>query len=314
MTTTKASRLVDTELDRLNAAIADEQGWRDALDTATTELRRLETLTPGSPDEAAALAGQLVAAREQVELLTRGTQRAQETQESARRAVVAAEAETLQPEIDAASKAVAAHQGRTRELLAALADHTGTAPTRWQIADWGAAGNPAEHKLSTDADRLRCRQQALRMAAEGGDPTTVLPLADLPDTLRVGGVLPCRAALDQVQRDAEAEAERVQQQADQDQITRAWAALNPARHAALEAVGATSRYGDEPPEPALPYERAGDQWMEEFTRDLDRRDLLTPDQRDALLVLARLTWPELAHTIAGELTRRPERDRLPVFG
>jgi len=310
--TTKPPRPIDAARLALDKAITDEQGWQQALDAATAELERLEAASPATPADVAQLADKLTTAREQAALLERGIDRAQQATSTARTAVLAAEADEMQSTINVADKAVTAHRQRTSELLAPLAEHTGAAAERWQIDGWDPGSDPAGHALEATAAKLRRRQQALQVAAEGGDPTSLLPLEDLPDSLQIGGIAPCAAAIAQAHLDAEAEAARLEREAEQAQLDAAWKILNPARRTNLDRTGQTSRIDDQSPEVTAPYERPSERWLHDIARKV--RTLHGDDIADALITVGSLTWPELANDLAGELTRQPEPVRFNPIG
>lgn len=273
MTTKTSNSVIAAQTALLKRTKAVEE-WADQLAKAEAALAHSENAQPSTPDEARALATQRVTDRECVALATSALATARDAEDAARRAVIAAEAEDMAPAIARALKAVAAHQQRTRELLTELGTHTGSEPERWQIAGYGT-GNPAETRLKATVKRLQTTQQALTIASEGGDPTSVLPLDELPDSLRIGGVLPCQAAHEQAERDAEAERHR--------QVT---AAEQAELDAAAKVLNLT------PEEPTfevhrLPASRASEFWEKHLGGT-------TAAQADALLTIARLAGPSRA--------------------
>lgn len=271
--TTKTSNRLMTAQAALLQRIETAQGWKDGLAAAHTELAKLEDTQPDTP-AAAELAAKRVNTRERISIAESMLTSSQDAEDAARRAVIAAEAEDMAPAIARALKAVAAHQQRTRELLTELGTHTGSEPERWQITGYGT-GNPAETRLKATAKRLQTTQQALTIASEGGDPTSVLPLDELPDSLRIGGVLPCHAAHEQAERDAEAERHRQITAAEQAELDSAAKVLNLT-----------------PEEPTfevhrLPASRASEFWEKHLGGT-------TAAQADALLTIARLAGPSRA--------------------
>lgn len=250
---------------------ATTEGWRAALERAEAALVQVEAAQPTTPDEVAALAAQRVTDRETVALARQALDTAQTAEDAARRAAVAAEGEDMAPAIAAAQKAAAAHQRRTRDLLADLAAHTGGRAECWRIPGFGPGG-PAEANLLADLRHLEATQRALVVASDGGDPTTVLPLAELPASLQVGGVLPCTAAREQAARDAEADRWQQILAAEQVELDEAAAVLGlPAEEPALESH-------------RLPESRASEFW-EKYLGGT------TTAQADALLTIARLAGP-----------------------
>lgn len=273
MTTKTSNSVIAAQTALLKRTKAVEE-WADQLAKAEAALAHSENAQPSTPDEARALATQRVTDRECVALATSALATARDAENAARRAVIAAEAADMTPGIARAQKAVETHQQRTNELLTTLAAHTDTEPDRWQIVRYGA-GNPAETKLKAAVKQLQATQQALTIASQGGDPTTVLPLDQLPDSLRIGGVLPCQAAHEQAERDAEAEHYRQITAAEQAELDAAAKVLNLAPEEPTSEVH------------RLPASRASEFWEKHLGGT-------TAAQADALLTIARLAGPSRA--------------------
>lgn len=189
---------------RLNESIATRERWQAEDEAARLNLAELESRPVDLSDveRAFTLAAERAAARERVAICAGALVEARAAELQARRSAVVAEADALAPVIATARKALDDFNARTEELLAPLVAHTGR---EWREVDpfrdareSGATGAlrfaaRRSEPLTSNLTRLTMMERALRLAAAGGDPTTVLPVEELPECLREGGVLPYSA-------------------------------------------------------------------------------------------------------------------------
>ena len=195
--------------------------WERNLEAAREELTKLDETPPTDAASARKVAANTAIAREYVTRCEHALEAALERHESAARAVVAAEADVLEPALEAVRAELATHDTITEGLKAKLREHTGR---DWAELDpfrvareRGATGAlsfaaSTRERLTQPLRALERQQEALRAAARGEDPIAVCEAEELPDSLRPGGVLPS-ASLVERQRMAD-EAAREQAEID----------------------------------------------------------------------------------------------------
>lgn len=241
--TTKTKPKTITPTEAHTAAQADVAEWETALAEARVELDSIDTSPATTPAQARKTAEQTAGATAYVKACETALTAAVDRKEAAARVVVAAEADALEPELTAAREALAAFDAKTEDLLTPLREHTGR---DWQLVDpiraaraAGVEGPlsfpvPARHRLVAPLEALERRQQALRAAAQGIDPVTVCEAAELPDSLRPGGVCPSPSLAKQA---AEQAAYASQLEAEQAAIDAAMAQAQERLDAACALLG-----------------------------------------------------------------------------
>lgn len=189
----------------LTDAISTRERWEAELRTAEETLSDLESRAVDLSDVEGAfrLAADRATAKERARVCRDAVEGARAAELQARRAVVEAEADSLEPLIAAASKALEDFHETTQKLLAPLVAHTGR---EWREIDpfldarqAGVVGTltfplAKVTALTANLRRLKDRERALRLAAAGADPTLALPVEQLPECLLEGGVLPYSVA------------------------------------------------------------------------------------------------------------------------
>jgi hypothetical protein len=298
----------------LDTAVSNVHAWQEEATAAADAVTRWEAERPAAPQDSTRIAQERVTSRERIRVAADALQAARDAETSARRALVAEEAERMAPAIASLQRDLDAHRARTAELLEPLREHTGR--------NWAPVPGPTVHRLMGERvdpstvtapapldrqfearlERLQRQQEALRAAARGEEPSDC-GLADLPDSLRVGGVLPARVALDQAERDAEAAAHAAE-----------WSAMEVELGAAIEVIGADvmrAALADLGPgatlSPRHEYQRPGVHALEAF-RDSVRG--VSDDQKAALVVIARIAGIPDASRCFRKLTAPPPRPTL----
>ncbi|QGF24738.1 hypothetical protein [Raineyella fluvialis] len=172
----------------LAAARAAVKNWREQLTAAEADVNRLAAPVT-DPEQAAQVARERVTARELVSIYRDGLQAAQTAAEAAEKDVLTArlnaDAAALDPAITAAQEAHDKHAAQVADLLNRLGELAGTEVT---------LEDPNGEQLAANLAYLTGQRDALRVAANGGDPTTVCPLDRLPAALQIDGYAPCVAA------------------------------------------------------------------------------------------------------------------------
>ena len=188
-------------LENVTAQAATITEWAAELDAAETAQRDAEARRPQTPADSATVAQQRVAARERVTVARDALETAKVCELGARRAAVAAEADSMAGTIRDAHKALSAYREKLADLLARLAEHTGR-------TNWGHTVGPREADLVETVERLERARDLLRAAASGESLDATV--AELPASLQADGVCPDPRALDAAQdaldRQAEADA------------------------------------------------------------------------------------------------------------
>lgn len=160
--------------------------WEAEQVNAQGELELLEQSTGeevlANPDSAAQVARTRAELRERAAVAAQTLATAQDRLEVAERAFLRAEAEALTPRLERARNALAAFDGKTSELLAALQDHTGGPEWEPRPLEWGMQFPCYRRPPLADAvASLERAQQALRLAADGLDPFVNNPFPAVPD-------------------------------------------------------------------------------------------------------------------------------------
>lgn len=170
----------------------------------------------------------------------------------AARAVVAAEADEVQPQIDTAEKDLSKWQARERELLEQLEAHVGIAhrrdelsseERRDQITMYGKATlkDSKDQPLRRTIGRLRSQKAALLAASRGDDPSLVCQPEDLPESLQPGGILPLSSAVasaaEKAVRDAEQAEYRAEMNRDRGRLSEVASALGVRTPTLIEPAG-----------------------------------------------------------------------------
>lgn len=233
---------------------------------------------------------------------------AQQAESDAARAVVALEADEMEPTITAAAAALNQWLARQSELLDHLEQHTGVRFVRPPRDEHRNPGETITRKAPADAvllarvELLKTQQAALRAAAQGQDPTDVCALDSLPASLVPGGILPSRYAVSRAAEEAQrAEAEAqvaAENAADDERLTAACTALG-LNVAEVEKLDRWER-----PEPGTV-----DHWREGAELALTIRSAGDATEAlDALVVLAELAGTDVANSM---LTRLQSKQAEP---
>lgn len=211
-----------------HAAAVEKAGEVRALlaktDTDLSELQNLDTrqllADPAKASQVAKARTELAELRTlQAEML----EAADAAVIDAARVVVAEEAEEMQASVDAAKQALIDWRAKESRLLAELVEHGGRPYERTPVED-GARGQvmtrpvydysaPREVELEKALETAKARQEALRVAARGGEPLDVCQLENLPDCLLPGGVLVSRKTAARAEQDGRRQALAAQQAA-----------------------------------------------------------------------------------------------------
>lgn len=207
-------------------------------DEAAAELQRLDGMTGAEllddPGKAEEIALEHSKAEHLAKLRAQMAKAAQGRWQAAAVPVLQAEADALQPAIDAAQRDVDQWHAKEQRLLAQLAEHAGVQYQRevieTQFKDFGyknggsqplmrtrrtTAPAPRLDALQETLDRATAQQAALLRTAEGGEPLDACKLEWLPEALLPGGVV-C------TDRTAAAIRQAEQAQAARDARARAW--------------------------------------------------------------------------------------------
>ena len=224
-------------LENVAAQAAIVTDWTAELDAAEAAQRDAMADRPKTPAESQDVAQRRVAARERVTVARDALDTAKACELGARRAAVAAEADSMAGTIRDAQKAVEAFRTRLVELLKPLQEHTGQ-------QDWGtgktvhhhvlgtvreaAPTSPRERELVARVRTLEETQAVLRRAASG--EALDVPVADLPASLQADGVCPDPRALDAAQ-------DALDRQADADAWASTVAGWQAEADAAAQALG-----------------------------------------------------------------------------
>lgn len=198
---------MNTNAAQLAAARADVERWTRQLAEAEADQDRLAAV-PDDPDTARQIARERGEAHGLAQLCRDGLAAAQAKaatlERDALRASLRADADALAPAIDADQAKLNKYETTAANLAQKLRDLTGV--------QWGRLDPSAVDKGQLIAHELRqltAQRDALRIAADGGDPTSVCALAELPAALRADGYAPCFAAL----ADAQGQARRREEDA-----------------------------------------------------------------------------------------------------
>lgn len=175
--------------------------WVAKREAAQGALARAEA-TSGEdvledPTLVAKTAGEMRAARDEIELATKAIDVAQSKLNAARVAVLEAEAKKLDEAAASAERKLSAHQAKTDELLAALEAHEGKFVPEVELMSFKrATGNleqgtqwsfPRSQQMRTEVERERLRAAVVRDVAAGVDPDIRLrPLSDIIDSTVLG--------------------------------------------------------------------------------------------------------------------------------
>lgn len=224
-------------LAEIESNVAAAARWSSVAESAQRELAELEgsagqALLDGGDEAASSLGAKINDLRARGRLALTAAAEAQRRAQVARVAALRAEAAELQPALTKARKAVAAHETRTGELLAALEEFTGASyrQTTWEdelrSAPEGASltfQRPVLEMLQEAVQRLEWHQAILLAVADGRDPGTVVPpeaLVDLPNSVHPDrGILPARGVSSPADAAADVSREREQAQARVDELT-----------------------------------------------------------------------------------------------
>lgn len=179
---------------QLTEAEANFAAWREESEAATAAADLAEQATPATPSKAAEIAQNRLVARERVQVAAAACSAAAEKVQQARRALVAAHADEMAPAIAELQHQIDAHTTKVERQLTALRNLTGLPFPRPTYI-------PTQSAWTRERDQLTRQQQALRDAAQGIEPA--LRTEELPADLRIDGVLPCAAALQQAERERE---------------------------------------------------------------------------------------------------------------
>jgi hypothetical protein len=157
-----------------------------------------------NPIKATDLAYRRAQAADEAALCREALQAALSLKETAAWALLAQEADELEPAAGNARAALAAYDAETDRLLVALEGHTGQA---WRPQVGTASTVVGRVELLRELGRIEARQGALRAASAGEDPRQHLTIEDLPASLLPGGVLPHPAVIEHFEDKARYEAE-----------------------------------------------------------------------------------------------------------
>ena len=268
-------------IDKLNETEQNIITWRSAVAAAETRLADLEYTPIDTPEDAADMAQQIAVARETLTLARRQLDAATAANLDARRAVVAEHRDTTARVLE-------------RAQVALDVTRTVRAQTQEELETRIAETEAAERDLTAEIANLERELAALTAAAAGEEvPAEVCPPEHLPDILGVTGVLPQQTALDAAAAaTAAAEHEREIERRNT-AITEAWTVLAPLA-------------GDHPKPAANPVfessDLATDQDAEHLAEHLDR-DKFTPNEIDALGVVAKYAGYEIANVVATKIKR-----------
>lgn len=298
-----ALQQAEGEYQRRQAVVQEWAGQMSASQERLASLEiELDRVLVDEPEAAAGIVEQMQSAGEGVRLAERALGPTRGVLLKAGRAVVAAMADELQPEIDRCQAELDAHEAKTQELLAALVEHSGS---EWRPRDpereWRDAGGGGRFVVPVvPADRLEAalrplvRQQRLLRAAVAGqslrEAWPQLTLDDLPACLHPAtGVLPAA----EFSAEHEERQRRAQEQAEWDaEVARQQAQLDRLLQQFEELAGTT----------VLPsFARSG------RLDDAGRVNLCqgTPSAwHDHLVEIDRLAGPDIAARAAAEVRRR----------
>lgn len=221
---TRKTSQTPAALDQLAVARAAAAQCADSLTQAQAAVERLDVLdaaeVAADPAKAVEVAGQRIQARELVSVYSQALGAAQNAVQAALAAALAADAEAMDGRITAAQAAVDAYDARVNELLDQLREHTGR---DWERSDPARHRNPGQQvvvksernaQIVATLRRLQAQQNALIVSADGGDPTGVCAVEDLPGPLQASGYAPCAAVLALAQSESVRQAEEARQAAD----------------------------------------------------------------------------------------------------
>lgn len=201
----------DAALGEIEAHASALAKWTGERARAVAELGRLQgsagAMVLDDEDAAVRLPREMQEARDRAEIAERAIAAVGPKLQAAREVAVMAEADQLDGPIAEARRAVEEFDAKTAQLLAPLMKHTGLpweqVTLKMQADRFFAAhpgpgsfqgeGAPADRELRSRLAALELRQQVLRAAAAGENVREKFPelsFAQLPESLRPGGVMP----------------------------------------------------------------------------------------------------------------------------
>lgn len=191
-------------LARLAEARGAVEQWAERLAQAEADLAGLDHLDPAvvnNPDKVPQIAAERAQSRELVSVYRQTLEAAQIGAQAALSHALVGEAAALASAEAAAQAEVDRYDARVADLVAQLREHTGR---EWVKVDpyrdrmpGAVVAVPAEKSdaMVRALRNVQAQRRALLVAAEGGDPTTVCPMDELPAALQVDGYAPCQAVL-----------------------------------------------------------------------------------------------------------------------
>ena len=165
-----------------DAALADADQWRQTIAKLEVDMAAAEAETPTSPGELANIADRQVSLSKQLEMARTQLSVREAAVLDAGRAIVAAEADDLQPALDEAQKQISEIDQKTAELRAAVSAHVD-------------ATRSAREAAGAQLRQVQRLQEGLRAAVAGdGVREYFRTLDELPASLHPQtGILPQRS-------------------------------------------------------------------------------------------------------------------------
>lgn len=292
-----------TALDAHAKAAAKVQETAELLAKTRAEEQELHDVPMAAllatPGKAAEVAEARTRVRELLALHESMLAGAEEQEEEATRAVLAAEADGMQPAVDAAQRKLDEWNRVEAELRGKLEAHVGRAYVQvdpfenWTGGTMSVLGT-TDAPLRGELAGITAQQAALMAASRGEEPTGWCDADRLPASLLPGGIRPSRAAQANAQAEAEEKAHEAHGKAEQDQLDAACDALGVGR---VPVVPGFERWGS----------GAVDRWLQSLAYNQVTDTTLRDLDVEALRVVGNLAGSVEAERVLSAVTRAAHR-------